>query len=54
MYMIVNILLQNLHSNSTKEQVKLTFTKYFHLKIFKIQYLFTDRRLVKIITLHGK
>ena len=43
-----------MHSNSTREQVKLMLTNYFHLKIFKIQYLFTDRRLVKIITLHRK
>ena len=32
-----NILLQNLHPNSKKEQVKLTLTNYFYLKIFKIQ-----------------
>ena len=48
----MDMFLQNLHSNRKKEQVELSLTKHIHKKIFKIQYLFTDRRLVKIIILH--
>ena len=48
----MNILLQNLHLNRKKEQVELSITKCIHGKISKIQFLFTDRRLVKILTYH--
>ena len=50
----MDILLQNLHSKRKKQQVELPITKSIHWKIFKIQFLFTDRRLVKIITLHRR
>ena len=53
-YIMIDILLHNLHSNMRKNQMKLQIMKKTYCQLLKISFVVTDRGLVEILRLHRK